>query len=73
MGCTSQSWGGAKYRIANQCIFFKEGNVHSAAGGYRADQVKAYLMPNAVEIVYDVREVCDERKLHCCKHRAFQI
>ena len=54
-------------------FFFKEANIPSAAGGYRADQVKAYLMPNAVEIVYDVTEVCDEWKLHCCKHGAFQI
>lgn len=58
--------GRAKYWIANRCIFFlKEANVHSAAYGYRADQMKAYLMPDVVEIHYDITEVCDEQKQHC--------
>lgn len=52
-------------------FFLKEANVHSGACGYRTDQVKAYLMPNVVEILYDVTEVCDEQKQHCCKHGTF--
>lgn len=50
-----------------------EANVHRLASGYRADQMKAYLMPSVVEILYSVIEKCDGWKLRCRKYGAFQI
>lgn len=38
-----------------------------------AGPMDAYLTPNVAEIPFDVKEKCNERKLHCCKCGPFQI
>lgn len=38
-----------------------------------ARHVEAYLTPNVIEIPYDAKKMCNEKKLHCCKCGPFQI